>query len=268
MSGADFLLPALVACLVLTGIHTYLGLHVVTRGIIFIDIALAQLAALGMSCALLLGHEPDGAIGYAAGLSFTFLGGLFFANFRSRRVPLEAVIGIFFAVAQAIVILIADLLPHGSEHLKYLLSGNILWVSWGQIAKTAALYAVLGAGHYFFRERICLVSTNPEEAARRGLKVRFWDLFFYITFGLVITSSVQIAGVLLVFTFLIVPAACSLLFFTGWRMRLLFGWGLGMAASTAGIVLSGTQDFPTGPAIIAVFGVLFLLCLVIQRPRT
>lgn len=265
MSGVDFLLPALVACLVLTGIHTYLGLHVVTRGVIFIDIALAQLAALGMSCAMLFGHEPDGAIGYAAGLSFTFLGGVFFANFRSHRIPLEAVIGICFAVAQATVILIADRIPHGSEHLKYLLSGNILWVSWGQIAKTAALYAVLGAVHYFFRERICLVSTNPEEAARRGFKVRFWDLFFYTTFGLVITSSVQIAGVLLVFTFLVVPAACGMLFFKGWRARLLFGWGLGMVASTAGIVLSGIQDFPTGPAIITLFGLAFAACVVVSR---
>jgi zinc/manganese transport system permease protein len=146
--------------------------------------------------------------------------------------------------------------------LKYLLSGNILWVSWEQIVKTAALYAALGVVHYFFREKIFLVSSDPSQAARRGIRVRFWDLFFYVTFGLVITSSVQIGGVLLVFTFLIVPASASLLFFTGWRARLLFGWGLGVAVSALGVLISSGWDLPTGPAIIAMFGAAFMICLV------
>lgn len=260
MSGILFLLPAFLACLVLTGIHTYLGIHVISRGVIFVDIALAQMAALGMTVAFLLGYPPESQTAYFFALGFTFLGALFFAYFRDDRLPQEAIIGVSFAVSSALAILLADAVPHGSEHLKYILSGNILWVSWDQILKTAIIYGILGLIHYLLREKFLLVSTNPEEARRRGLRLWIWDLFFYISFGLVITSSVQIGGILLVFSFLIVPGLCSMLFVEGLRGRLILGWLIGALTSLLGITASYLWDSPTGPMIVVAFGgVLFLL---------
>ena len=146
-----FLLPAFVACLVLTGIHTYLGIHVIARGVIFVDIALAQIAALGMTVALLAGFELESQTAYFFGLGFTLAGASFFAFFRDDRLPEEALIGVSFAASSALAILIADRIPHGSEHLKFILNGNILWVGWDQILKTTIIYSVLGFLHYRFR---------------------------------------------------------------------------------------------------------------------
>ncbi|MBF0491451.1 MAG: metal ABC transporter permease [Deltaproteobacteria bacterium] len=267
MTTLSFLLPAFLACLILTGIHTYLGIHVVTRGVIFVDIALAQIAALGMTLAFFLGYEPDSQSAYFFGLGFTCLGALFFAFFRNKKIPQEAFIGISFAVASALGILIADKSPHGSEHLKYILSGNILWVSWPQLIKTGIIYSVLGIIHFKVRKKLLLVSENPEEARRQGLKLKYWDLFFYLSFGLVITSSVQMAGILQVFSFLIVPACCSVLFYDKLLSRLILGWMIGVFTSLIGIYLSYKIDLPTGPAIVACFGGVLILCLVLQRLR-
>ncbi|HSA60070.1 MAG TPA: metal ABC transporter permease [bacterium] len=265
MNAFVFLLPAFAACLILTGIHTYLGIHVVSRGVIFVDIALAQIAALGMTVAFLVGFEPGSQTAYFFALGFTCLAALFFAYFRHERIPQEALIGVSFAVSSALAILLSDRIPHGSEHLKYILSGNILWVSWPHIVKTALIYLVIGLFHYALRGRFLLVSTDPEEAARRGLKVWLWDLMFYVSFGLVITSSVQIGGILLVFSFLIVPALCSMLFYGGLRGRIFMGWAVGTVTSVGGIAASYFWDLPTGPAIVAGFGLALLVSLGIKR---
>ena len=267
MTVLIFLLPALVACLILTGIHTYLGIHVVSRGVIFVDIALAQIAALGMTVAFLFGFHPEGQIAYFFALGFTFIGALFFAYFREKKIPQEAIIGVSFAVSSALAILIADRIPHGSEHLKYILAGNVLWVGWPQIIKTAVIYGLLGLFHFALRKKFLLVSMNPEEAARRGLKLWFWALLFYLSFGLVITSSVQIGGILLVFSFLIVPALCSILFFEGLRKRILFGWLLGGLVSLAGIAASYFWDLPTGATVVCAFGVCLAICGMLRWVR-
>lgn len=262
-----FLLPAFAACLVLTGIHTYLGIHVVSRGVIFVDIALAQIAALGMTVAFLVGFQTETQAAYFFALGFTCLAALFFAYFRDDKIPQEAIIGVSFAVSSALAILLADRIPHGSEHLKYILSGNILWVSWPQILKTAVIYAAIGLFHYLFRRPFLLVSTDRAEALRRGRKVWFWDLMFYVSFGLVITSSVQIGGVLLVFSFLIVPALCGMLFFGGLRARIFLGWTIGSVVSLAGIAASYAWDLPTGPTIVAGFGLALLVSFGARRLR-
>ncbi len=262
-----FLLPAFLACLILTGIHTYLGIHVISRGVIFVDIALAQIAALGMTVAFLLGYPPESQAAWFFALGFTSLAAVFFSWFREETIPQaqEAIIGVSFAMSSALAILLASKIAHGSEHLKYILSGNILWITWEGLIKTALIYSVIGLFHYFLRKRFLLVSTNPEEASRQGIRVRFWDLLFYLSFGLVITSSVQIGGILLVFSFLIVPALCGMLFFKGLRERILFGWTLGAIVSLAGIVGSFVWDLPTGPLIVAGFGVILLVALVVRR---
>lgn len=264
MNAVELLLPSFAACLVLTGIHTYLGIHVISRGVIFVDIALAQIAALGMTVAFLIGFGPESQTAYFFALGFTFLGALFFAYFRDRRIPQEALIGVSFAVSSAAAILLADRIPHGSEHLKYILAGNILWVSWAQVIKTAVIYLILGTLHFFVRGKLILISTNPEEAERKGLKVWFWDLVFYLSFGIVITSSVQIGGILLVFSFLIVPALCSLLFFEDLKRRIFLGWIVGAATSAAGIAASFFWDLPTGPAIVAGFGAALLVSFLVR----
>lgn len=265
MNLIHFLLPPLVACLVLTGIHAYLGLHVIKRGVVFVDIALAQIAALGMTVAFFLGHEPDSQAAYLFGLAFTCLGAVFFAYFRHRRIPQEAVIGVSFAVSSALAILIADRTPHGSEHLKLILSGNILWVGWPQLAKTALIYALLGVFHFALRKKFLQISEDYAGAKANGARVWFWDLLFYLSFGLVITSSVQIGGILLVFSFLIVPALCGLLFFATVTRALMLGWAIGVATSLLGLGVSFYCDAPSGPTIVAGFGLALILSLLAYK---
>jgi len=187
------------ACLILTGVHVYLGIHVISRKVIFVDIALAQIAALGATVAFLLGYDPRSEGAYYVSLAFAVLAAVIFALTRTQRehVPQEAVIGLTYATASAAAILLADISPHGAEHLHDLLAGSIVWVTPAQIVKTAILYALIGAFHFAYRRRFLLISMNPDEAYAQGIHVRFWDFLFYLSFGVVITSSVQIAGVLL-----------------------------------------------------------------------
>lgn len=265
MTIVEFLIPSVVACIVLAGIHTYLGIHVITRGVIFLDIALAQIAALGMTAAFLAGYHPDSMMAYFFAAGATLVGAIFFTLFRDDMRHQEALIGVAFAVSSAASILLADRLPHGSEHLKFVLNGNILWVEWGQILMTAAIYAVIGFVHFLFRKQLVAISKNPEEAKKTGLNIRGWDFFFYLTFGLVITSAVQMAGILLVFSFLIVPALCVSLFSESLKTQLVFGWILGVVLSASGVFLSYSGDLPTGATIVVIFGAALFLCLVAKK---
>lgn len=243
-------------CLVLMGIHTYLGVHVLARQVIFVDLALAQVAALGAAVASVVGLEAGGQAAYALSLTFALLGAGLFAITRTRRrhVSQEAVIGIAYAVAAAAAILVMARLPHGAEEIKAVLVGSILWVSWDQVLITAALYAVIGVLHWMWRERLLTISYDPDEAARRGYRIRLWDFLFYATFGVVVTRSVHIAGVLLVFCFLIVPALGASLFANALRSRLVIGWLMGTLVSMIGCTLSYLWDLPTGAVIVCTFG--------------
>ncbi|MEK7448778.1 MAG: iron chelate uptake ABC transporter family permease subunit, partial [Planctomycetota bacterium] len=195
------------ACLILVGMHCYLGLHIVSRGVIFVDLSLAQVAALGSACAVLLNYELSSQMAYMMSLVFTFIGAGIFAvsRMREERVPQEAIIGIVFAVSSAVSVLIFDKSPHGHEAIKSMLIGGLLYVTPAVVLKTFLIYLMIGIFHYIFRKKFILISTNPNEAYRNGISVRWWDFIFYVTFGFIITSSVQIAGVLLVFSYLIVP---------------------------------------------------------------
>ena len=250
------------ACLVLTGIHVYLGIHVLSRKVIFVDLALAQVAALGTVWGVLLGWDraEDPWIVKGFSLSFTFVGAAVFSLTRMRheRVPHEALIGITYAVALAATILASAHLAHGAEEVSDLLAGNILWVRWDLILFTALLYAAVGIVHGLFRRQFFLISLHPEEAEAQGLSVRFWDFLFYVTFGFVVTSSVAIAGVLLVFSFLVIPAVIAILFFDGVRSRLVAGWVVGTVVSAVGCSLSYFRDLPSGPTIVVTFGAALL----------
>jgi zinc/manganese transport system permease protein len=247
------------ACLVLTGIHVYLGIHVISRKVIFVDLALAQTAALGSTVAFLIGFDPRSEGAYLFSLGFAVAAAAVFALTRTRheRVPQEAVIGLAYATASAAAILLADISPHGAQHLHDLLAGSIVWVTPWQIAETALFYVGIGAFHFVFRERFLLISLRPEEAYARGLKVRLWDFLFYLSFGVVITSSVQIAGVLLVFCYLVAPSVFAVMFFERLRDRLLTGWAMGTIVSAVGLLFS--YDRPSGPTIMVCFAAALVL---------
>jgi len=253
MTAIQILLPAFVASLILTGIHAYLGVHVVERGVIFVDLSLAQIAALGMTVAYLAGFDVHtSAPAYLFSLAFTFVGAAIFAltrTHRKTRIPQEAIIGIVYAVSAALAILLMSKATQETEHLKEMLVGNILSVTWFDIGKTAVL----------FRRKFLLISMDEPEAERQRVNVRFWDFLFYMSFGFVVTSSVAIAGVLLVFCFLIVPSVAAMLFSERLGVRLAIGWTMGAVVSAGGVALSFLLDLPTGATIVATFGAALLL---------
>jgi zinc/manganese transport system permease protein len=257
----EFLIPAFLASLILTGIHAYLGVHVVERGVIFVDLALAQIAALGATIAILVGMDPHGRGSYWISLAFTFLGAAVFALVRTRRghIPQEAFIGITYAVASAAAILAMSKATGETEHLKDMLVGNILAVSMPEVWHTALLYGAIGVFHLIFRKKFLAISMQHNYAEELGIKVRFWDFLFYASFGFVVTSSVAIAGVLLVFCYLIVPSVGAMLFADGVGTRLAIGWTMGTLVSALGVYLSARLDLPTGATIVCTFGGVLVL---------
>jgi zinc/manganese transport system permease protein len=261
MDILPFLFWPFVASLILTGIHAYLGVHVVERGVIFVDLALAQIAALGATIAILLGMSPHGRGAYFLSLGFTFLGAGIFSLARTRRghIPQEAFIGIAYAVASATAILAMSKATGETEHLKDMLVGNILAVSRAEVAKTALLYGAIGLFHYIFRKKFLLISTDPAQAEASGISIRFWDFLFYASFGFVVTSSVAIAGVLLVFCYLIVPSVGAMLFADKIGRRLAIGWTMGTLVSALGVYFSVLLDLPTGATIVCTFGGVLIL---------
>src|SRR6516162_9088641 len=265
-----FLAAPFVASLILTGIHAYLGVHVVERGVIFVDLSLAQIAALGATIALLLpitGGDPHAPVTYWISLGFTFLGALVFSTIRSHRarIPQEAIIGICYAVASAAAILAMSKATSESEHLKDMLVGNILAVSWPEVGKTAILYGAIGTFHYVFRHKFLTISMNPKKAEADGISLKVWDFLFYASFGFVVTSSVSIAGVLLVFCYLIVPSVAAMLYADTVGKRLAIGWTMGTVVSALGVYMSLQLDLPTGATIVCTFG-LILIIMAAVRP--
>ena len=267
-SMLSFLAAPFVASLVIAGIHAYLGVHVVERGVIFVDLSLAQIAAFGSAIALLiLGGDPHGSAVYWISLVFTLLGAILFSTIRSRRarIPQEAIIGIAYAVASAATILAMSKATSESEHLKDMLVGNILAVSWQEVWTTALLYVVIGVFHYVFRRRFLMISLEPEKAEAQGVSLRLWDFLFYASFGFVVTRSVSIAGVLLVFCYLIVPSVAAMLYSDRIGPRLAIGWTMGTVVSALGVYFSLMLDVPTGATIVCTFG-LVLIIMAAVRP--
>ena len=257
----QFLAPAIAASLIIAGIHAYLGLHVVERGVIFVDLSLAQIASLGAAIAVWQGYDAHEPAIYWMSLGFTLIGALIFAMVKGQeaKIPQEAIIGISYAVASAAVILTMSKATGEAEHLKDMLVGNILSVQWPEVWRTAAIYLALGIFHFVFRKRFLEITVDPIAAAAKGISVRFWDFLFYASFGFVVTRSVAIAGVLLVFCYLIVPSVGGMLFSARIGPRLAIGWVMGTVVSMAGMYLSVVFDLPTGAAIVCTFGAALIL---------
>src|SRR5438067_4657865 len=189
MDTLSFLLAPFVASLILTGIHAYLGVHVVERGVVFVDLALAQIAALGSTVAVLYGFDPHARGSYWTSLLFTFIGAAVFSTIRAQRarIPQEAVIGISYAVASAAAILAMSKSVEQTEHLKEMLVGNILTVSWSEVRYTALVYGLIGLFHFLLRKKFLLISVHHDKTEELQINVRFWDFLFYSSFGFVVT---------------------------------------------------------------------------------
>lgn len=258
MEYLDIIFWPLLVTIVLTGIHVYLGLHVVNRGVIFVDLALAQVAALGTAIGVLLGLEHDGELAYAIALAFTFMGAGLFAVTRRKDspVPQEAIIGITYVVAAAMMILLLSKSAEGAEHLNHLLVGSILFATPKIVGYTFVLYTLIGLFHWVFRRQFLEASEMIQTDTDNTANFKLWDFLFYVTFGFVVTSSVKIAGVLLVFSFLIIPAVAALLFVHTNKTRLIFGFVFGLVGSILGMLVSLILDIPTGASIVVTYGFL------------
>jgi zinc/manganese transport system permease protein len=264
------LLPFL-ACLVLSINHVYLGIHVIARKVIFVDLALAQIAALGATYATTLGYDPFGdsleVSLFSLALTFVGAGAFAIARMRKERVPQEAFIGIIYAAATAASILILSKSATGGEELKHMLVGELLLVQPRSVLNMAILYACIGLFHILFRKKFLAISLDPEAAEASGIRVRFWDVLFYMSFGVVITKSVAVVGVLLVFSYLVVPAVVAQMWANTISGRLFLGWGVAILASTAGIVWSFYSDYPTGPAVVVMLTFMLILSSIIYYLR-
>ena len=251
----------IVACVLLPWLLVYLGIHVVQRGIIFIDIAMAQMASLGICVAVLLRLDLESPTTFGIALGFTLVGAAIFSftGKRESKVPQEAVIGIAYVVAAAAAVLLLSRAAEGDEEIKNMLVGNILLVTPTDVWKCFGLFALVGIFHFAFRKKFLLVSFDREAAFQQGVRVRLWDFLFYASFGFVVTSFVRIAGVLLIFTYLIVPAVCGINLAGTFRNRLLIGWALSLLGGIAGLFLSFHFDLPSGAAIVCTFGALLIV---------
>jgi len=265
----DLMLAPLVAALVLIMLHAYLGIHIIARGVIFVDLALAQVAALGFTSATLMGFEPGSLAGYLLSVTATLIGAaiLSVSRIKHEYVTQEALIGAVFVTASAATILLAAQAPRGSEHVEELLTGTLLWVTWAEIWQTAIIYAVVGGIHWLLREKFLTISLKPGEAAAKGWRLRWWDFVFYGLFGVVVTSSVGIAGVLVVFSFLVIPAVIAFMFAKKPAQLLAVAWAVGIVSTVLGLFASFQFDLPTGPVIVCVFALTLLLAFVVHRIR-
>jgi len=260
----DLLLPPFVAGMIILLTHAYFGLHILAREVIFVDLALAQIAALGSTVAFMLGAAHGSAMGYVFAFAFTLMGAYIFSVTRMEHspVPQEALIGITFVVASAAVILISSFSAEGTEHLRETMTGALIWVTWPTVLKVTLSYGAISLFHFLKRRTMLAITFAPERVKR----LRFWDFVFYATFGVTITSSVQIAGVLMVFSVLVIPAVIGFFFTRNFLKALLLAWATGTAAIVVGLAISFSADVTTGPVLVVCFGAILGIALAL-RPR-
>ena len=263
------MMAPLVACILLVAMFAYLGIHIIAREVIFVDLSLAQMAALGGTGGLLFGVAPHSLLGHVFALAATTLGAFIFALTRTsrakRRVPQEAIIGIVFVVASAATILVAERTPTGNDLIKEELVGSILWVDWPTIPRLASVFLAVGLFHWWLRHRFFTISLNEDAATDLGWHIKWWDFWFYASFGVAITMAVPIAGVLLVFTFLVIPAVIAFLFTRRPPLLLAVSWTVAAFVCAAGLLASFELDLPTGPLIVCLFGLALLIAGAISR---
>lgn len=258
----ELVLPPFAAAMIILFTHAYFGLHVIEREVIFVDLALAQIAALGSTVAFLLGAAHGSMQGYAFSFAFTLLGALIFSVTRleDSPVPQEALIGITFVVASAAVILLSSFSAEGTEHLRETLTGQLIWVTWPTVATVAVSYGAIGVFHYLLRRTMLAITFAPDRVRR----LKTWDFVFYATFGVIITSSVHIAGVLMVFSVLVIPAVIAFFYTRRFARALVIAWSSGTVAVVLGLAISFSLDVTTGPVLVVCFGAVLLVALLFR----
>src|SRR5690625_20170 len=261
----DLMLTPQIAALVILAINAYFGLHVIKREVIFVDLAFAQIAVLGATTAMLLGTDPGEPASYLYTFLFTLLGSVIFSLTRleKSRVPQEAIIGITYVVASAAVILLSSFTAEGAEHVEETLTGSLLWITWPTVVKITIAYVIIGLFHYLLRGKMLDITFRPERV--QGL--RLWDFSFYLTFGIAITSSAIHAGVLLIFSTLVIPATIAFFFTANFGKALLIAWGTGAVATVLGLLTSFQWDLATGPVLVCSYGLVLILAGVVRRFR-
>lgn len=264
-----FMAPAICMCIILVGICGYVGIHVIMREVIFIDIALAQIAALGVSFGLFMGLALTDTLTIFVSLACTLCAAFLLsaAQRLSHIVPQEAFIGILYATGAAAVILAGDRLPHGAEHVHDLMVGHLLWVNWSEVQVYAIIYILLGLIYFLLHKRLWQISEWYKAKDTNNNSVMFWDFIFYALLGILVTFAVRVAGVLLVFGFLIVPAVIGSLLGKTFATRLGIGWATGVLISLIGSYLSYSLDFPTGGMVVVTLGLALLLVAAIKGIR-
>ena len=267
LSIFEFMIASFAACMVLIGILGYFGIHVLKREIIFIDIAMAQIAALGMTFAFLLNIVFHSNLGYLLSVGFTTIAASVFAAIKDEdlHIPLEAIIGLSYAIATTAAVLIIDRAPGGAEHIKEMLVGSILFVSWEEIIKAGVAFVIVGILHYVFRNKFISISENSQKASESGINVKLWNFIFYISLGIAVIHAVRIGGILMVFAFLLIPSSISILFSKSWTARIFIAWLVGTIVSMGGLYLSWVYNLPSGPAVIIFLGIFFFLALTVKK---
>ncbi len=258
----DLFLVPFAAALIILAINAYFGLHVIRRGVIFVDLAFAQIAAVGSTLALLFGGEPGTPMALAFSFGFTIFGAAFFSwtRMEESRVPQEAIIGISYVVASAAVILLASFTAEGAEHIKETLTGSLIWATWPTVFELAGIYALVAVFHFVFRKKLLATTFAPETVKN----VRLWDFIFYLSFGLAVTFSVTLAGVLMIFSTLVIPAVIAFLYTHRFSHALVLAWAAGAVAIAGGLIVSFVWDLTTGPLLVVSFGVVLALAAVIR----
>lgn len=258
----------LIAGLVLLSILAYLGIHVLLREIIFVDIAFAQIAAVGTITAhIFFDVEPGTLVSQLYSFLAVLVAALFFALVRRRivQIPLEAIIGVSYAVAAASALFLVGIIPGGHLHVEEMLAGSILWATWSDIVECVIAFVIVGFCFLLFRDQFKRISVGYDGAEAAGLRVVWWDLLFYVLVGVVITLAVRIAGVVVVFTFLIIPATISALFSSRWGVRMVIAWLSGTVAVVAGLLFAQHLDFSVGPSIALFLGVILIAGALLRR---
>jgi len=255
----NFLSPQIVLLAVVTSVHTYLGLHVIRRGIVFSDLALDQLAAFGVIVGIGIGIEAQTTVSYLVSFVAVLLGSILLAYVKpkNKNIPHEAVIGIIYGLALVASIMVAEKLSGGTAYVKQTLAGTMLWVSWPLVLVTVVVYTLLLLFHFRFRDRFIAITEGKKSIQNEN----GWDLLFFISLGIITVLIVPIAGVLLAYAFLMIPAAIATLFTKDWNQALKIGWGIGFLASMVGLFSSYFFNLSYGPTLVLTLGLFFLIAL-------
>ena len=257
-----FLAAPITACVLLAGILGYFGNHILSRGIIFIDIALAQIVALGTMIGLLFGFAEGSFAVQIVTLIFTLIIVIFFAltKFEKQLIPQEAIIGIIYGLGLGVATLFAEYIPRGSNYITKTITGNILWCTWDEIIYSSILFVAIGIVHIFLGKNFIKITDARDKFPFSPQKVRMMEVIFYITFGIVVVRAVPIAGIFLVFILLIAPTSIATIFTSQWKWRFIWSWIIGIILSVAGILISYQLDISNGPAIVCLMGIsVFIL---------